>query len=139
MWFDVDVEGIFEKVKELRNSILGTREGASSSPVTVPADHNITADSDVRVSNSNPSSAAESAINSAKTRSILTTLLLAMTLTKLFSPIKVMLAAGITPMVAKKLRTMGFEVGGKGLRNTVRGMKERSKEVMKKRNHGSSN
>ncbi|TPX66625.1 hypothetical protein SpCBS45565_g04347 [Spizellomyces sp. 'palustris'] len=48
------------------------------------------------------------------TRQTLTTILLAMAMTKLFLPIKLGITAAITPFVAKKLRNLGFELGTKG-------------------------
>ncbi|KAI9099523.1 Sucrase/ferredoxin-like-domain-containing protein [Phlyctochytrium arcticum] len=43
-----------------------------------------------------------------------TMVLLAMAMTKLFLPIKLGLTAAVTPLVAKRLRTMGFHLGTKG-------------------------
>ncbi|KAI9352168.1 hypothetical protein BDR26DRAFT_1003175 [Obelidium mucronatum] len=59
-----------------------------------------------------------------------TNVLLAMVMTKMFLPVKVTLVAFVTPMVAKRLRSMGFNFGQKGAygnaAKTVRdNMKER--------------
>ncbi|KAI8619920.1 hypothetical protein BC830DRAFT_1101904 [Chytriomyces sp. MP71] len=43
-----------------------------------------------------------------------TNVLLAMVMTKLFMPVKFALVAGVTPMVARRLRSMGFSLGQKG-------------------------
>ncbi|KAI8918431.1 Sucrase/ferredoxin-like-domain-containing protein [Powellomyces hirtus] len=53
-------------------------------------------------------------MRSPQTRQILTSVLLAMGMTKLFLPIKLAITAAITPMVARKLRSFGFQLGQKG-------------------------
>ncbi|KAJ3035100.1 hypothetical protein HDV00_004322 [Rhizophlyctis rosea] len=47
-------------------------------------------------------------------RTVLTNVLLAMAMTKLFMPIKIAITAAIVPSVARKLRSMGFNLGQKG-------------------------
>ncbi|KAJ3019709.1 hypothetical protein HKX48_001865 [Thoreauomyces humboldtii] len=48
------------------------------------------------------------------TRHMLTSVLLAMGMTKLFLPVKLAITMAITPMVAKRLRSFGFQLGQKG-------------------------
>ncbi|KAI8821649.1 Sucrase/ferredoxin-like-domain-containing protein [Fimicolochytrium jonesii] len=48
------------------------------------------------------------------THAMLTNILLAMAMTKMFLPIKLGITAAIVPTVAKKLRSMGFNLGTKG-------------------------
>lgn len=59
-------------------------------------------------------------------QSVGTKVLLAIGMTKLFVPLKVGMTAAITPMVAKKLRAMGFNLGQKG------GLREASRRVRNK-------
>ncbi|KAJ3158860.1 hypothetical protein HDU86_002548 [Geranomyces michiganensis] len=53
-------------------------------------------------------------MRSPTTRHAITTVLLAMGMTKLFMPVKLGITAAITPFVAKKLRSFGFQLGQKG-------------------------
>lgn len=45
----------------------------------------------------------------------LSTLLLVLAMTKIFSPIKLMLTAGITPVVARQLKRLGYDVNNRTL------------------------
>ncbi|KAJ3191053.1 hypothetical protein HK101_008137 [Irineochytrium annulatum] len=56
---------------------------------------------------------------------VLTNVLLAMAMTKLFIPIKVGVVLGITPSIAKKLRSMGFDFGKRGYREMAKDAKGR--------------
>lgn len=63
------------------------------------------------------------------TRQVLTNVLLAMAMTKLFLPIKLGITAAITPMVARKLRDLGFQLGQKGgYKSAARKVKSEVKE-----------
>ncbi|KAJ3175975.1 hypothetical protein HDU87_005640 [Geranomyces variabilis] len=53
-------------------------------------------------------------MRSPTTRHAITTVLLAMGMTKLFMPVKLGITVAITPFVAKKLRSFGFQLGQKG-------------------------
>ncbi|KAI9338376.1 hypothetical protein DFJ73DRAFT_847964 [Zopfochytrium polystomum] len=65
-------------------------------------------------------------------QTLATNVLLAMAMTKLFLPIKLTIVAFLTPTVARRLRSMGFDFGTRGYREMARDASGRVKERLKK-------
>jgi hypothetical protein len=63
---------------------------------------------------------------------LFTKLLVAMAFTKLFVPVKLGLTALLTPRLARKLRYMGWDIGGKSMRTLGKEFKAEIKDKMRK-------
>lgn len=106
-YFGFDAEVLLRKVKKVREWAMGVSDDEDGVKVVVveePSSTTTTESSETKKPNSNLTTTAS-------------TILLAMGMTKLFLPIKLMLTAALTPLVARRLRRLGFDVGIKKMRD----------------------
>lgn len=85
------------------------------------------------IENSNPNPNPSKSNNSSSLNSdLFTQLLVSMAFTKLLLPIKLGLTALLTPILARRLRSLGWDIGGKSMRTLGKELKAEMKEKIRK-------